>query len=245
MVNPARTMGFVSRTVVLAAALAAATLALLLWRPWRSADTDPSPAPAPPAKFSPSREPETLRASPRRRHPIEEDAPVVAAPSPAVPDAPVAPPPAERRFLGGRTAAEIKKPFDDVPPRMGAERFRDDMVPSGALCQLSDLVAEDFDRAQAAFTAGTLATIEKNGGRAIDADRRQTYEESSRAYWSLIVDLQRRVAGLSDRLRLKDYRDEAERETLQLRQVQIADVADRLNRERIAEELRILKPYLR
>jgi hypothetical protein len=218
----------------------ATLLALLLWLFLTAADPAPTSASSSPVEKVREAEPRPGQKPPRRKVLPDQNAPVVAEPAQTAPE-PLPAKPAERRFLGGRTAAEIVKPFGDAPPRPGRQRFRDDMVAFGPLTQLSDLVAEDFDHAMDAFTNGALAVITKNGG-VVDADQRRRFGECERAYWPLIVDLQRRTAGLYTRILDKDYRDDAERAALESRQAEIGDVVDRLYRELVTEEKLILTP---
>ena len=210
----------------------------LVWFLSRQDAEETSPSAAPPG-------PKTETPPPRPRH---REAPATEAPAPPEPVPPPRPDPApetkpetERHLLlNGRTAAEIVAPFADVARRPGRERFRDDMVPGGAWTQLSDVVDEDFDSALAAFTNYALAATGRIG-RTVDTETRRRYEECEKAYWRVTVDLQQRTAALSDKIRERAYRDDAERESWERTQARIAGVTDELNRARIREETEILK----
>jgi hypothetical protein len=224
------------RALVLAALLAAAA-AIGFWmtqRPDEPPERNPSAAPRPDGASA-------ARKQPRRRSPEPAPAtpPSIEEPQ-TVPRPAVLPAVAERKFLTGRTAAEIVAPFADVRRRPGRERFQESMVPGGAWTQLCDIVDEDFDRAVASYTKGFLATVER-GGPAVDADQRRRVEECEKDYWRVIVDLQQRSSALYDRLRDRDYRDDAERDALELERARIGGVADDLNHERIKAETEILK----
>jgi hypothetical protein len=197
-------------------------------------------APPPRADGRPRSQPP---AQPRPRH---REPAAVAAPSPDPALAPAPPPaehptpPAERLFLRGRTAKEVVAPFADVTRRPGRARFREDMVPAGAWTQLCDVVDEDFDHGVESFTKAFLASAER-GGTALDADQRRRFEECEKAYWRVIVDLQQRSSALYDKLLAHDYRDDAERDALELQRARIGGVTDDLNHERAKAENEILK----
>ena len=157
-----------------------------------------------------------------------------------MPSSAVLPAVGERKFLTGRTAAEIVAPFAGVRRRPGRARFQESMVPLGAWTQLCDVVDEDFDGAVASYTREFLATVER-GGVTVDADQRRRVEECEKDYWRVIVDLQQRSSALYDRLRDRDYRDDAERDALELERARIGGVTDDLNHERVKAENEILK----